>query len=62
MEVESERERYKRRRQRTLFDGVASLYQASRPGYPSHMVEFVVATAGLDDASTVLEIGGGTGR
>jgi ubiquinone/menaquinone biosynthesis C-methylase UbiE len=59
---ETEQQRTKRRYQRALFDGVAGLYQASRPGYPSRMVDFVVATAGLDAASAVLEIGCGTGQ
>jgi hypothetical protein len=34
MKAETEQERIKRRRQRTVFDGVAGLYQASRPGWP----------------------------
>lgn len=57
MTVETGRQRSKRLYQRTLFDSVARLYQDSRPGYPSHMVDFVVDTAGLDAASMVLEIG-----
>jgi ubiquinone/menaquinone biosynthesis C-methylase UbiE len=60
--AETERERSKRRYQRTLFDGVAGLYEACRPGYPDHMVEFVVATAGLDAGARVLEVGCGTGQ
>jgi 2-polyprenyl-3-methyl-5-hydroxy-6-metoxy-1,4-benzoquinol methylase len=58
--VETGRQRSKRLYQRTLFDSVARLYQDSRPGYPSHMVEFVVDTVG--PASMVLEIGCGTGQ
>jgi SAM-dependent methyltransferase len=59
---ESEQERSKRHRQRTLFDGAAQLYQASRPGYPREMVEFLVATAGVGAGSKVLEVGCGTGQ
>jgi ubiquinone/menaquinone biosynthesis C-methylase UbiE len=59
---ETERERSKRRHKRTLFDSVAQLYDASRPGYPSEMVDFVVTTAGLGVGSAVLEVGCGTGQ
>ena len=60
--AESEQERSKRRHQRTLFDRVAQLYQASRLGYPSTIVELAVATAGLGAGSPVLEVGCGTGQ
>jgi len=60
--AETERERNKRHFQRTLFDGVAGLYDASRPGYPASVVEFVAATAGIGPGDAVLEIGCGTGQ
>jgi len=59
---ESERERDKRHYQRALFDGIARRYEASRPGYPSHVMEFVTATAGLGPQAAVLEVGCGTGQ
>ena len=59
---ETEQERGKRHYQRTLFDGVSGLYEASRPGYPGHIVEFVVATAGLGPGAAILEVGCGTGQ
>jgi ubiquinone/menaquinone biosynthesis C-methylase UbiE len=59
---ESERERSKRHSQRALFDDIAQRYEASRPGYPDQVVEFVVTTAGLGPGSAVLEIGCGTGQ
>jgi ubiquinone/menaquinone biosynthesis C-methylase UbiE len=62
MTVETEQERSKRRHQRTLFDSVAPLYEASRLGYPSDVVEFAVATAAVGADSEVLEVGCGTGQ
>jgi ubiquinone/menaquinone biosynthesis C-methylase UbiE len=62
MAVETEQERSKRRHQRTLFDSVAQLYEASRLGYPSDIVEFAVATAAVGAGSEVPEIGCGTGQ
>ena len=62
MEAETERERRTRRHQRTLFDGVAELYEASRRGYPDAIVEFVVSAAALGTGSEVLEVGCGTGQ
>jgi ubiquinone/menaquinone biosynthesis C-methylase UbiE len=60
--AESERERDQRHYQRALFDGIAERYQASRPGYPVHVAEFVTSTAGLRPRSAVLEVGCGTGQ
>jgi ubiquinone/menaquinone biosynthesis C-methylase UbiE len=62
MAVESEPERRKRLRQRTLFDDVAELYQATRPEYPDRVIEFIAATARLGAGSRVLEVGCGTGQ
>lgn len=62
MRAESEQERSNRRHRRTLFDGVAQLYEASRLGYPSDIVEFTVATAAVGVGSDVLEVGCGTGQ
>jgi ubiquinone/menaquinone biosynthesis C-methylase UbiE len=60
--TETEHERVKRRHQRTLFDGVAQLYDDSRPGYPAEIVDFAVATAEAGAGSHVLEVGCGTGQ
>jgi ubiquinone/menaquinone biosynthesis C-methylase UbiE len=62
MAAETEQERSRRRHQRMLFDGVAELYEASRLGYPSAIVEFAVATAAVGAGSEVLEVGCGTGQ
>jgi ubiquinone/menaquinone biosynthesis C-methylase UbiE len=62
MGAETERARTKRRYQRTLFDGVAQLYDDSRLGYPTEVIEFAVATAGVGVGSDVLEVGCGTGQ
>ncbi len=62
MGIESELAGIKRRYQRTLFDGVAQLYDASRLGYPSDIVAFAVATASAGAGSDVLEVGCGTGQ
>jgi ubiquinone/menaquinone biosynthesis C-methylase UbiE len=62
VEAETEQQQRRRRHQRTLFDDVAQLYQATRPGYPDRVIEFVTATAGLSAGDTLLEIGCGTGQ
>jgi ubiquinone/menaquinone biosynthesis C-methylase UbiE len=61
-ETEGEAERDRRRHQRGLFDAVARLYEATRPGYPRELAEFVVATARAGAGSAVLEVGCGTGQ
>lgn len=35
-------------------DSIAGRYEASRPGYPAHVVEFVTTTAGLGPGVAVL--------
>ncbi|HEX8804108.1 MAG TPA: class I SAM-dependent methyltransferase [Acidimicrobiales bacterium] len=62
MVAESEGARRRRRHLRTLFDGVADLYDASRRGYPPEIVDHMVATAGLRPGDPVLEVGCGTGQ
>lgn len=59
---ESKPERATRRYQRTLFNDVAELYEATRPGYPRELVEFIAETAGLPVGAPVLEVGCGTGQ
>ena len=60
--AETEQQRSRRHRQRTLFDGVARLYADTRPGYPAGLVESLVAAAGVGAGSPVLEVGCGTGQ
>jgi ubiquinone/menaquinone biosynthesis C-methylase UbiE len=60
--TESQQERDKRHHQRALFDSIAGRYEACRPGYPAHVVEFVTMTAGLGPGAAVLEVGCGTGQ
>ena len=59
---ESQRDRDKRHRQRTLFDAIAERYEQSRPTYPPRVTEFVTTTATLAPGATILEIGCGTGQ
>ena len=61
-ETEDATERDRRRYQRELFDGVARLYAATRPGYPPELAGFVAATAGAGPGAAVLEVGCGTGQ
>jgi ubiquinone/menaquinone biosynthesis C-methylase UbiE len=62
IESETQAERSRRRHRRTLFDGVAELYEATRRGYPGRIVDFVVTTAEVGPGSRTLEVGCGTGQ
>src|SRR4051794_33225120 len=45
-----------------VFDEVPELYDRVRPTYPDALVTDLLALGGLDAASTVLEVGSGTGQ
>ncbi|MER5599236.1 methyltransferase domain-containing protein [Streptomyces sp. NPDC002265] len=45
-----------------VFDEVPELYDRVRPGYPDELFADLVAVTGLDAASSVLEVGCGTGQ
>jgi SAM-dependent methyltransferase len=45
-----------------LFNEVPELYDRLRPGYPDALFADMVAVAGLDEGSAVLEVGCGTGQ
>jgi tRNA A58 N-methylase Trm61 len=62
LETEVATERDRRPYQRELFDGVARLCAATRPGYPPELAGFVAATAGAGPRAVVLEVGCGTGQ
>ena len=47
---------------RKTFDDVAELYDRVRPHYPEALFDDLVALAGLEPGSSLLEIGCGTGR
>jgi SAM-dependent methyltransferase len=47
---------------RTVFDRIAGLYDAARPGYPAPAIAELVARSGLRPESHVLEVGCGTGQ
>ncbi len=44
-----------------IFDEVAQLYDAVRPGYPKALIEDVIELADLQTTATILEVGTGTG-
>jgi SAM-dependent methyltransferase len=50
------------RRRQYVFNEVASLYDAVRPGYPPAIVEAAIAQARLPAGGRILEIGCGTGQ
>lgn len=45
-----------------LFNEVPELYDRVRPGYPDELFADLAAVTGLDDTSSVLEVGCGTGQ
>ncbi|MEZ5226335.1 MAG: methyltransferase domain-containing protein [Acidimicrobiales bacterium] len=45
-----------------LFDDVPHLYDRVRPGYPSELIDDLVAIAGLSAQSRIVEVGCGTGQ
>jgi SAM-dependent methyltransferase len=47
---------------RTLFNSVAALYDAARPGYPEALIEDVLALSGIPAEGRILEIGCGPGK
>jgi SAM-dependent methyltransferase len=44
------------------FELVADLYERARPGYPQEAIEWIAGKIGLGSASTVLDLGAGTGK
>lgn len=50
------------RSRRVLFDAIAEDYDAVRPGYPTALVEDIIARSALPPGGRVLEIGSGTGQ
>ncbi|MFF0791644.1 hypothetical protein [Streptomyces spiralis] len=45
-----------------LFDEVPELYDRVRPGYPDELFADLAGVTGLDETSSVLEVGCGTGH
>ena len=60
--AETEEQRRTREQRRSLFDGVAGLYDAARQGYPAAIVDAICARAGIGRGAAVLEIGCGTAQ
>jgi ubiquinone/menaquinone biosynthesis C-methylase UbiE len=60
--AETPQQRRLREQRRSLFDGIAERYDATRRGYPAEVVDAVVATAAIGPGAAVLEIGCGTGQ
>jgi SAM-dependent methyltransferase len=51
-----------RRQLGRVFDEVPELYDRVRPGYPDELFVDLVAVTGMDERSSVLEVGCGTGQ
>jgi SAM-dependent methyltransferase len=51
-----------RRQLGRVFDEVPELYDRVRPGYPDELFADLVAVTGMDERSSVLEVGCGTGQ
>lgn len=62
MTGETVEERAKRTHQRSLFDGVADLYDETRAAYPKEIIDELFQVAELGPGSGVLEVGCGTGQ
>ncbi len=46
---------------KSIFDGVADLYDLTRPEYPNPLIDDLIECSGLNSESRILEIGSGTG-
>lgn len=62
MTAETQDQRTAREQRRVLFDSVAGLYDATRRGYPTEVIDAVAANAAIGPGAAVLEIGCGTGQ
>ncbi len=60
--VEYGKTEQERREISDTFDQVAELYDRYRPGYPSVLIDYLMAACGLGPDSRILEIGCGTGQ